>query len=245
MHEKPSFLKAVFSHRAGRKNSGDQLKFYGTVRIRPSPQFEMSVEPSMTSETMAQQYVAVTSTLPYAETYGNRYIFADLERHTLEMATRVSWIFSPSMSFQLYAQPFMSSADYTHYKQLKSPRTYDFTYFKEGDPISSGTSIICQNGSLCREEQTNGSIKNHLDFNSDNVVDYSFSDRDINLTSLIGNAVFRWEYKPGSTLFLVWQRKKTSYLALGDFHFDRNFEALLDSAPDDRIIVKLNYWLGI
>lgn len=242
---KTLFLKSGFSRRSGRKNSGDQLKFHGTIRIRPSPQFEMSIEPSMTSETMAQQYVTATSTLPYSATYGKRYIFADLERHTLQMATRVSWIFSPRISFQLYAQPFMSSADYTHYKQLHSPRTYDFTYFKEGAPISSSTSTTCQNGSLCREESTNGSIRNHLDFNGDNVVDYVFSERDLNLNSLIGNAVFRWEYKPGSTLFIVWQRKKTSYLALGDFDFNRNFEALLDSAPDDRIIVKLNYWIGI
>ena len=162
----------------------------------------------------------------------------------MEMATRVSWIFSPRISFQFYAQPFMSSADYTRYKQLESPRTYDFTYFEEGTLVNSSQSLTCQNGSLCRDETT-GTVRNHVDFNNDNVVDYAFTDRDINLTSLIGNAVFRWEYKPGSTLFLVWQRKKTSYLALGNFNFDRNFEALLNSTPDDRIIVKLNYWLGI
>tara|TARA_B100000029_G_scaffold43253_1_gene40089 strand:- start:20715 stop:23441 length:2727 start_codon:yes stop_codon:yes gene_type:complete len=241
---KTLFLKSGFSRRSGRKDSGDQLKFYGTVRIRPSPQFEMSVEPSVTSETMAQQYVTSTATLPYTETYGRRYIFADLERHTMEMATRVSWIFSPRISFQFYAQPFMSSADYTRYKQLESPRTYDFTYFEEGTLVNSSQSLTCQNGSLCRDETT-GTVRNHVDFNNDNVVDYAFTDRDINLTSLIGNAVFRWEYKPGSTLFLVWQRKKTSYLALGNFNFDRNFESLLNSTPDDRIIVKLNYWLGI
>ena len=241
---KTLFLKSGFSRRSGRKDSGDQLKFYGTVRIRPSPQFEMSVEPSVTSETMAQQYVTSTTTLPYTETYGRRYIFADLERHTMEMATRVSWIFSPRISFQFYAQPFMSSADYTRYKQLESPRTYDFTYFEEGTLVNSSQSLTCQNGSLCRDETT-GTVRNHVDFNNDNVVDYAFTDRDINLTSLIGNAVFRWEYKPGSTLFLVWQRKKTSYLALGNFNFDRNFESLLNSTPDDRIIVKLNYWLGI
>ena len=138
----------------------------------------------------------------------------------------------------------MSSADYTHYKQLKSPRTYDFTYFEEGTLVDSPESMMCQNGSLCIEE-IDGVPKNHVDFDDDNVVDYVFSDRDVNLTSLIGNAVFRWEYRPGSTLFLVWQRKKTSYAALGNFDFDRNFEALLNSQSDDRIIVKLNYWLGI
>ena len=56
-------------------------------------------------------------------------------------------------------------------------------------------------------------------FNGDGTADYSFADRDFNVRSLIGNAVLRWEYRPGSTIFLVWQRQQAASSGVGDFDF--------------------------
>ena len=55
-------------------------------------------------------------------------------------------------------------------------------------------------GRTCVEE----SGRRHIDFDGDGVSEYSFNDRDFNVRSLIGNIVLRWEYRPGSTVFLVW-----------------------------------------
>ncbi len=84
----------------------------------------------------------------------------------------------------------------------------------------------------------------HVDFDGDGTTDYSFSDRDFNVRSLIGNAVLRWEYRPGSTIFLVWQRRQVDRGYAGNFDWGRDAGALFDAPADNRFIVKVNYWLG-
>jgi len=54
------------------------------------------------------------------------------ERRTVSMEARINWTFSPKLSFQLFAQPLLSSGDYGTYKQLTAARTYDFDRFEEG-----------------------------------------------------------------------------------------------------------------
>ena len=79
-------------------------------------------------------------------------------------------------------------------------------------------------------------------------------DRDFNLNSLRGNAVMRWEWRPGSTLFLVWQQDRSGRLAaldaerlgreLGTFDFGRNVEDLFDARPMNVLVFKVSYWLN-
>lgn len=66
---------------------------------------------------------------------------------------------------------------------------------------------------------------------------------DFNLRSLRGNAVVRWEWRPGSTLFVAWQQSRTDVGLVGDFAFDRDRRALLATRPDNIYVVKLNWWL--
>jgi len=182
--------------------------------------------------------------LPYDPTYGRRYLFGELERRTLSMQARVNWTFSPSLSFQLFAQPLISSGDYVTYKQLAAPRSYDFDSFEEGTYSESGGVVSCTGGQLCTEVEDDGGLRQHLDLNGDGTADYSFVDRDFNVRSLVGNAVLRWEYRPGSTIYFVWQRRQSGSVALGDFDLDRDLDALLSSPSDDRFMIKVNYWLG-
>lgn len=193
------------------------------TQFRPSDNLTLSVAPRYFSNRSGEQYVTATGTLPYAPTFGTRYLFADIEQRTFSMETRVDWTFSPTLSLQLYAQPLLSSGDYIRYKQLAAPETYDFVNLTT----------------------TNVGGTHSVDFDGDAVSDYSFADRDFNVRSLIGNAVLRWEYRPGSTVFLVWQRVQDDQAAVGDFDFSRDAGELFGAPADDRFIVKINYWLGL
>jgi hypothetical protein len=57
--------------------------------------------------------------------------------------------------------------------------------------------------------------------------------------------VLRWEYRPGSTVFLVWTQSRSSEETVGDFRFRRDRAALFDARPDNVFLVKVNYWLGL
>jgi hypothetical protein len=68
---------------------------------------------------------------------------------------------------------------------------------------------------------------------------------DFNFKSLRGNAVLRWEYSPGSTLYFVWTQSRSDYENLGDFRFTRSLDRLVDARPDNIFLVKATYWWGL
>jgi hypothetical protein len=224
--------------RDDRMGEGGSREIKGDLRIRPADNISFSVNPSFNVSHSGDQYVATTSTLSYEPTYGSRYIFADLERRTFSMTTRLDWTFTPALSLQLYAQPLLSSGDYVQYKQLEASQSYDFTEFQPGSGTVVGTDVECSG--ICEIDG-----RQHVDFDQDGTADYSFSDRDFNIRSLIGNAVIRWEYRPGSTIFFVWQRRQRDRGSMGNFDFGRDTDALLAAPADNRFIVKVNWWLGL
>ena len=206
-----------------RIGTGGRKSIGGNVRFQPSDNLSFSLGPNYSLSRSGDQYVTATSALPYSPTYGTRYLFADLEQRSFSMETRVDWTFTPTLSLQLYAQPLLSSGDYIQYKQLETAETFDFVNLM---PTSVGST-------------------QEVDFDNDGTADFSFTDRDFNVRSLIGNAVLRWEYRPGSTIFFVWQRQQAERALLGDFDFGRDASALFGAPADDRFIVKVNYWLGL
>jgi hypothetical protein len=70
-------------------------------------------------------------------------------------------------------------------------------------------------------------------------------DPSFTLRSLRGNAVLRWEYLPGSTLYLVWARRSASELARGTIVFGEDARALFRGPTENIVLIKLNYWLGL
>jgi hypothetical protein len=217
---------------------GGSRQIRADIRVRPSDNVEVSVTPRWETSRSGNQYVTATSTLAYDPTFGSRYLFADLERRSFSMVTRLDWTFSPTLSLQLYAQPLLSSGDYVRYKQLAEAQTYDFLGFQPGTGQVVDGGVECTG--ICELDGTQ-----HVDFDQDGRADYSFSDRDFNVRSLVGNAVVRWEYRPGSTIYFVWQRRQIDRANVGDFDFGRDREALFNAPADNRFIVKVNYWLGL
>ncbi|MDA0327725.1 MAG: DUF5916 domain-containing protein [Gemmatimonadetes bacterium] len=218
---------------------GGSTQISGDVRVRPSDNLAVSVSPRWESATSGDQYVTATNTLPYAPTFGHRYLFADLDRSTLSMEVRLDWTFSPELSLQLFAQPLLSSGDYLQYKQLNASQSFDFNDFGVGVAQVLPGEVRCS-AAICDVDGTQ-----FVDFDNDGVTDYSFSDRDFNVRSMIGNAVLRWEYRPGSTVFLVWQRTQAGRSSNGTFDFGRDLGALFDAPAENRFIIKVNYWLGL
>jgi hypothetical protein len=212
-----------FSVSDDRIGVGGNRSMGGQVRFQPSDNLSFSLGPQFSVSRSGDQYVTATSTLPYSPTFGTRYLFADLEQRSLSMETRIDWTFTPTLSLQLYAQPLLSSGDYIQYKQLEAAQTFDFV---DLTPTTVGST-------------------QQVDFDNDGTPDFSFTDRDFNFRSLVGNAVLRWEYRPGSAVFFVWQRQQSERAQVGDFDLGRDASALFGAPANDRFIVKVNYWFGL
>jgi hypothetical protein len=230
------FIRPSLGLTRGRHGAGDTWTLGMGATLQPSTQLLLTLTPSFRRVSSGEQYVTSSDALPYGPTYGTRYLFADLERRELSMVARVNWTFTPKLSLELFTQPLISSGDYVTYKQLSQPGSFDFDTFEEGDAV--GTS--CDGGTTCEDSSHN----RRVDFDGDGIVDLTLTDRDFNLRSLRSTAVLRWEYRPGSTLFFVWQHNQSDLARTGDFDFGRDMNALSDAPSNDVLIVKANIWLS-
>ena len=164
------------------------------------------------------------------KTFGNRYVFADLDQTYLSTSIRLDLTFTPDMSLQFYTRPFINSGNFYDFKEFTTPREYKFdVYGKDAGAISYSESddeyTVDPDGAGTAES-------------------FTISQRNFNFRSIQGNTVFRWEYRPGSTLFLVWQHDRSSNGPESDFSFGRDFRNLFDSDPTNIFLVKLSYWFG-
>jgi hypothetical protein len=182
-----------------------------SVSMRPAENWTVSAGPSLRRNRAAAQYVTSVEDITAHATFGRRYVFAPLDQTTLSMETRLNVNFTPELSLDMFAQPFISTGDYGDPMELAASRSFDFVPYA-GD-----------------------------------VGDSDFSSR-----SLRGNAVLRWEWKPGSTLFVVWQQRRAGELGCDDdvcgrgrFDIGRDIRALFDPRPENVFMVKMNYWLNL
>jgi len=210
------------------------------LAFRPTPSWEIELEPQYSAELQPAQYVTRTDDVGYDPTYGRRYIFSDLERRSFSVQTRLNVTFSPTFTLQLYAQPLVSSGIYLTYKQLERAESFDFDTFEQGQAVIADDEVSCSGGRSCLSDGTR-----YIDTDGDGNADLSFADRDFNVRSLLLNAVLRWEFRPGSTVFLVWQQSRSDKVNDGSFDFGRDVSQLWRVEPENMFIVKFTYWLGL
>ncbi len=68
---------------------------------------------------------------------------------------------------------------------------------------------------------------------------------DFNIRSFRTTNVLRWEYKPGSSLFVVWQQGRSGFERVGDFRFGRDFGGVFSAPAHNVFLVKMSYWLNL
>jgi hypothetical protein len=158
-------------------------------------------------------------------TYGARYVFASVEQTTVSIDTRVNYTFSPTLSLQVFAQPFVASGAFGSTKEFAEPGKFEFlTYGRDVGEIVDGR--IYPNG------QGAGAVS------------FGVPRPDFNIGSLRGNAVVKWDWRPGSTMYVAWQQTRDAFRPVGDFAFSRDFDNLFGAQPDNIFLVKVSYWLN-
>jgi hypothetical protein len=224
--------KATFSVNGGamKWESGGWYRQAGAaLTIKPAPSWNLSIGPNLEASFDPGQYVTRVSDPLASATFGQRYVFAGIRTTTLGMETRLNVTFSPLVSLQLYAQPFLSRGDYGRLKELSRPGRFSFLHYDEVGSFSPQNG----GGSFLVDPDGNGPAPAFTALNYD-----------FNLRSLRGNAVLRWEWRPGSTVFFAWQQTRSDYALLGDFDFARDRRALFRAQPDNIFLIKVNYWLN-
>lgn len=207
------------------EDGGVTRQFVGHLSVRPGPRWQLSVDPTLLKQIDAQQYIA---TLPNGrpETYGQRYVFGRVDRNTYSMQIRVGYTFKPDVNLDVYAEPFAASGRYSDIGELAKPGTRQRLLYGTG-----GTTVV---------QQQDGTL-----VVTDGARSFKIPDNDFKVHSFRSNVVLRWEYRPGSTLYLVWQqnRQRTQVVADRVNLFDP-FRSLTTPGTN-YFIIKTSFWLPI
>ena len=136
------------------------------------------------------------------------------------------------MTIEYYGQPFTSAGKYSKYKVITDSKADEYT-----DRFHLFTS-----SEISYDDQNN---LYSIDENNDAINDYSFGDPDFNFRQFRSNLVVRWEYLPGSVVYLVWSQGRTSSASNGIFSYGSDMRELFDIVPNNILLIKLSYWFGL
>ncbi len=218
-------MNSFYSH----NDHGAWYSFVNTyVGLKPSSSVTVTLEPNFNRSLTYAQYVQTVNDPAAIRTFGQRYVFADLDQSSVGLTARVNIGFTPRMSLQVYSQFLLSAGDCWRFKELEAPRTLSFLAYGQN------TGTITQNG---REYVVDPDGRGPGP-------SFNIADPDFNFKSLRLNAVFRWEWKPGSTLFFVWTQSRADSRYPGAISAGRDIRALFGAPAENVFLIKMSYWFN-
>ncbi len=208
------------------KDFRESQNFYFGIGYRPIKTLSINLSPGINLLEDNLQYVTQKD---YHT--GKRYIFAHIDRKTLSMSLRINYNITPDLSIQYWGQPFVATGQYSGFKHItnsKADKVTDRYHLYDSEQLTYDA----------------GSESYYVDENKDRLNDYTWGKPDFNVKEFISNLVVRWEYQPGSTLFLVWTQNRNGFNNDGSFDFSRDFQGIFEKDPYNIFLIKLSYRLG-
>lgn len=200
------------------------------IALKPMSNVFIQISPTYSRDQDDAQYITAVPDATATAFYGTRYVFGFVETRTVSLDTRINWTFTPDLTLQLYAQPFIASGDYTSFREFAQPRSIQKRDF--------GTDV----GTVAYDE---GADSYAIDPDGAGAAaPFTLDNPDFTVRSLRGTAVLRWEYSPGSTVYFVWTQHRSGNAAVGNWDFDRSWSAMLADRPTNVFQIKATYWLG-
>ena len=220
--KKFSFFGGIY-HSQGKNDSFSYLEYDGGIAYQPINALTISLNPNFTINKSKTQYVTETSF-----NGDPRYITAELSQHTLNTTIRLDYSINPNLTIQYYGQPFISRGIYKSFNKVTNPVA---DYY--GDRIS----LFQPNQISFMEVDETYSV----DEDNDGTSDYSFQNPDFSQVAFNSNLVVRWEYIPGSEIFLVWSQGIFGNANTRDDLFAGINDQLFNRKPENIFLIKATY----
>ncbi len=161
----------------------------------------------------------------------NQYLLAFLDQKTLGIVFRIDYAINPELTIQYYGNPYISVGNYSKYKLITNPGTENISdqYYEFSD-----NELVLSSDNTYQIPQNSIGIDNAI-----------FTNPDFNFRQFPSNLVARWEYKPGSALYLVWSMNMSESEETSNFQLMNNVKTLFNSSATNIFLVKFNYWFSL
>jgi hypothetical protein len=216
-------VEAAAERHVVREGDGRTSELSLQVSVRPTNGFSFSVDASYERNVDDLQYVDTASVGDAA-----RYVLGRLDQDTFALTCRANVFVTPDLSIQYYGSPFVSNGTYGAFKRATTPRAghyadrfHAFSTSEMAFVPASNTYRVTEGGAT-----------------------YAFGNPDFNFRQFRSNLVVRWEFKPGSSVYVVWSQDRTDDDLLGK-SLTSSLDALRRAPTTNVFMVKLSYWFGL
>ena len=212
----------------GGEKSSESFSVGLDLTAKPGQSFSVTVSPSISGRSSMLQYVDQVTFEGQ-----DRYILSQIDQQIMRMSLRLNYNITPDLTIQYWGQPFLAAMDYSNFKVITDPKAANFT-----DRFHTFTTD---------EIRFDGAENKYLvDENRDGTDDYDFGNPDGNIDEFLSNLVVRWEFRPGSTVYLVWSQTRDYSDETGSFSMNQNLTNLFNTKkPHDIFLVKFTYRFGL
>ncbi len=226
-------VRFVFQYSGGLRDgkTSRSNNYYLGINLQLSDAFKMSFNPSFSTN---KDDIAYVSTID--DRTPERYIRGTIDQKTTALTFRFTYNISPDFTIQYYAMPFVSAGKYDAFKYISDPAAENYT----------NRYIAYTPSQIRNKADEDGNITYFVDEDSNGEDDYDFENPDFNVRDFNSNLVLRWEYKPGSILYVVWTQHRSNYSNTGRYSFaDDSRDLFMETYPHDVFLVKLSYRFGL
>jgi len=196
---------------------------YTSISYKPLSQVSISIDPGYSESSNQLQYYD-----SYTLGTESRYLLASIHQKQFNLSFRLNVSLTPDLSIQYWGQPFVAAVKYSQFKVATNTKSKKYS---ERFHLLTPQQIIFDSGNNVYS----------IDENGDGNVDYPMDNPDFNTKEFLSNLVLRWEYIPGSTLYLVWSQSRDNYAETGNFNFRPNMKDLFNDHPRNIFLIKLSY----
>jgi len=217
---KDLYASAGYEHTYfGRKGSKmDEVE--ASITWLPIKRLSLRAQATYNQRNYHQQYVTTIPGSPASE-----YVVGRIDQHTTSLTFRGELFLNPELSIQYYGSPYFSVGKYDEFKRVNESTNKKLE--QRFDKLDPGYDPV-----------SNTYTYTHLS------QEFSFGNPDFSFMQFRSNLVFRWEYKLGSTLYLVWAHDRSDwspvYHPVSDIAGD-----LFGIRGNNIFMVKLNFWFSI
>ena len=206
------------------ENGGWEQSLELSTSIRPGDRWELRFDPEWSRGRDTRQFIT-TETGGRPETFGTRYVFSAVDISEIRASVRLNYTFTPNLTLETFAEPFAASGRFHDFGELQARRSRDLLLYG-----TNGTTIV---------RNPDGSYT--VD---DGPQSFDIDDEDFHERSFRSNAVVRWEWRPGSTLFLVWQQNRGADLPFSPAR-PRHLLDALEPRGENFLAIKISYWTAL
>jgi hypothetical protein len=211
-----------------RDGDSSMLDLFPGVRVRLTNRLSISAHYEYGHHVNDLQYVETPETVS-----GPRYVLGNIDQTTHSLTLRLNVSITPDFTIQYYGSPFVSSGRYTAFRKATdtlAPEYDDRFHLYGPDEIT-----FDREGNVYNVQEAQGGPGSR----------YSFDNPDFSFRQFRSNLVARWEYRPGSALYVVWSQGRTSASPLYDDSLGNSFDELWRSAARNVFLIKLQHWFSL